>query len=756
MKKAMLIGCFILTQLLCCLSFVLSQRSPETINRLIQESKPDTGRVRIFLEAAMSYVLRPGSLPADMDTAKAFVDKALQLNSKVGSPEWEGKSFFVYSNIYREENSKEKGKQYAQKAIEVLAKSGKKIELANSYVELARYYDPYIDADLAEKIKLNELAALLFGEAGNKNEQANTIRHLGDLSILNGNFQKASIQLKEAIKIFKEINYKELQGVYDLLANASRLMGNYTEALQYGLLALKTAEIQKDSSAQLSTIYNHLGATLYFLDKHSEAANYYEKGVQVTLKNKDTSATVIIVHNLANAYMRVNETPKAISILRTIENDFSLQNLYDQVSIYTSLLSSYTEIKRYDSAKIYFNKLLDISTKKDAMDPLQADIYSSFVKYLTAVKRYTDVIKYCSLNEALCFKYGFMNKVTVMNYQYWYKADSALGRLDSALIHYQKLVTLNDSLLGEAKARQISELEIQYATEKKDNDIQLLTKQDQLQKKELRQASVLRNVTLAAVALLIIVLILLYNRFRLKQKVNHQLEIKQQEINQKNQALMDMLAEKEWWLKEVHHRVKNNLHTIICLLESQAMYLEKDALQAIEKSQHRIYAMSLIHQKLYQNEDLQVIDMSVYLEEFMGYLKDSFDAQKIDFILQVDPVFLNLQQAIPVALIINEGVTNSIKYAFGSESQPAISIFMTETGDTVKLIIMDNGRGFELKAEEESKSLGMQLIRGLSKELRGSVKIETHKGTTLTVEFKKGPLTDQTAFVQETTSSHEA
>ena len=125
-----------------------------------------------------------------------------------------------------------------------------------------------------------------------------------------------------------------------------------------------------------------------------------------------------------------------------------------------------------------------------------------------------------------------------------------------------------------------------------------------------------------------------------------------------------MLAEKEWWLKEVHHRVKNNLHTIICLLESQAMYLEKDALQAIEKSQHRIYAMSLIHQKLYQNEDLQVIDMSVYLEEFIGYLKDSFDTQGIDFIIHVDPVQLNLQQAIPVALIINEGVTNAIKYAF--------------------------------------------------------------------------------------------
>ncbi|HKO78963.1 MAG TPA: histidine kinase dimerization/phosphoacceptor domain -containing protein, partial [Chitinophagaceae bacterium] len=592
-------------------------------------------------------------------------------------------------------------------------------------------------------------AAPLYGEAGSKEAQANTIRHLGDLSILNGNFKQASIQLKQALKIFKEINHKDLQGVYDLLCNVSRQMGNYTEALQFGLLALKTAENQKDSSAQLSAIYNHLGATLYYLDKHSEAATYYETGVQVTLRNKDTSATVIIVHNLANAYMRSNETPKAIKILKSIENDFNLHALYDQVAIYTSLLSSYTEIKRYDSAKIYFTKLLDISTGKDVMDPLQGDIYSAFIKYLTAVKRYADVARYCSINEKFSFKYGFINKVTATNYQYWYKADSALGHPDSALTHYQKFVTLNDSLLNEVKARQISELQIQYETEKKDNDIELLTKQDILQKKELRQASVLRNLTLAAVALLIIVVILLYSRFRLKQKANRQLELKQLEINQKNEELKNMLAEKEWWLKEVHHRVKNNLHTIICLLESQAMYLEKDALQAIEKSQHRIYAMSLIHQKLYQNEDLQVIDMSIYLEEFIGYLKDSFDAEKIEFIINVEPVQLNLQQAIPVALIINEGVTNAIKYAFTNERDAKIWISMSESDATVELIILDNGRGFELNEESETKSLGIQLIKGLTKELKGTVLIEAKGGTKLSIVFKKGPLTDKIPSLQE-------
>jgi two-component sensor histidine kinase len=140
--------------------------------------------------------------------------------------------------------------------------------------------------------------------------------------------------------------------------------------------------------------------------------------------------------------------------------------------------------------------------------------------------------------------------------------------------------------------------------------------------------------------------------------------------------------------------------------------------------------------------------MSIYLEEFIGYLKDSFDTNNIEFIIKVDPVHLNLQQAIPVALIINEGVTNAIKYAFGNEEDSKIRISMTQTDEIVKLIIADNGRGFELKVEDEAKSLGMQLIKGLSKELKGTVRIDTKGGTRLSVEFIKGPLTDQMAYVK--------
>jgi len=108
----------------------------------------------------------------------------------------------------------------------------------------------------------------------------------------------------------------------------------------------------------------------------------------------------------------------------------------------------------------------------------------------------------------------------------------------------------------------------------------------------------------------------------------------------------------------------------------------------------------------------------------------------------VDPVLLNLQQAIPVALIINECVTNSIKYAFGNEKAAKIWVSMTEQGGAVRIIIADNGKGFEFKQENEVKSLGMQLIMGLSKELKGTIEMETKNGTRLVTEFKKETVTN--------------
>jgi two-component sensor histidine kinase len=258
-----------------------------------------------------------------------------------------------------------------------------------------------------------------------------------------------------------------------------------------------------------------------------------------------------------------------------------------------------------------------------------------------------------------------------------------------------------------------------------------------LQQNKLQQANLMRNVTIGGILALFIIVFLLFRQYRHKQQSNIL-------ISQKNEVLQHLLNEKEWLLKEVHHRVKNNLHTVICLLESQAAYLENDALKAIENSQHRIYAMSLIHQKLYQSDDVKTIDMSIYLPEFVQYLNDGFGTQRqIRFQLAIEPLMLGLSQAIPIALIINESVTNSIKYAFPENRNGIIEINMHQIKGRIRLVIADNGIGINPEiANNPTDSLGLKLINGLSEDINATINFVNDNGTRITIMFNFDPLND--------------
>jgi two-component sensor histidine kinase len=235
------------------------------------------------------------------------------------------------------------------------------------------------------------------------------------------------------------------------------------------------------------------------------------------------------------------------------------------------------------------------------------------------------------------------------------------------------------------------------------------------------------------------------------------LQAQQQEINlinqnleltvaQKDSLLKEkdaLLIEKDWLLKEVHHRVKNNLHTVMCLLESQELYLENAALAAIEISQRRIYAMSLIHQKLYQSEDIEWVDMTLYIKEFVQYLADSFGAPaNISIRSVVEPTNLGISQAIPLGLILNEAVTNAFKYAFPDNKTGEIFVGLTKTGNNTELVIADDGIGIQCRADESEppNSLGIELMKGLTNDLKGNINFDTDSGTRITIIFALDPL----------------
>ncbi|NGP77733.1 PAS domain S-box protein [Balneolaceae bacterium YR4-1] len=204
------------------------------------------------------------------------------------------------------------------------------------------------------------------------------------------------------------------------------------------------------------------------------------------------------------------------------------------------------------------------------------------------------------------------------------------------------------------------------------------------------------------------------------------------------------LIEKEVLLKEIHHRVKNNMAVVSGLLELQSMNTDDEELnKLLKESQLRIHSMAMIHEKLYQTETFSVVDFGDYIRELVQTITDTIDTtdKEITVDFHLGSVRLNINQAIPAALILNEVVVNSFKHAFKGRQTGSIAITVSEEGNAVVLEVTDDGIGLPKDFEpEDIQSLGTTLIHTLSSQLRGELIFENRpdcSGTYVRLSFEK-------------------
>lgn len=212
------------------------------------------------------------------------------------------------------------------------------------------------------------------------------------------------------------------------------------------------------------------------------------------------------------------------------------------------------------------------------------------------------------------------------------------------------------------------------------------------------------------------------------------------EHKQTQEKIKASLREKEVLLKEIHHRVKNNLGIVSSLLQMQCRRTQDPLVTAILRdSQNRIASIALVHEKLYHSEDLADIDFAQYIPDLTTHLFDSYNVSysQIQLKIQVDNASLDIETAIPCGLIINELVSNALKYAFVGNRRGEIEVkFYQESESTLTLIIRDNGVGLPKNFDsKKAKTLGITLIQGLVKQLRGKLEIDSHQGTQFKITF---------------------
>ena len=224
----------------------------------------------------------------------------------------------------------------------------------------------------------------------------------------------------------------------------------------------------------------------------------------------------------------------------------------------------------------------------------------------------------------------------------------------------------------------------------------------------------------------------------LTEDLKHEIDVRKEA----EELIKASLKEKEVLLREINHRVKNNMQVITSLLRLQSRRIQdKEALEMFEDSCNRVRSMALIHEKLYQSEDMARIDFANYIKSLTGQLASTYPARAdtVTVNTEIKDVLLDLNTAIPCGLIINELISNSLKHAFPNSSKGEINVVMHMlNNEKVELIVSDTGIGFPKDLDfRNTQSLGMQLLLSLAGQLEGTIELDRSSGTTFTITFRK-------------------
>lgn len=294
---------------------------------------------------------------------------------------------------------------------------------------------------------------------------------------------------------------------------------------------------------------------------------------------------------------------------------------------------------------------------------------------------------------------------------------------DSA-VHYLELYSRGrDSLerasMGKQMLGQIVAFDIDQQTKRQLQTFQLNLKQNESELLEKGKIIYLSVVALLFSMLCVVALIVAY----MKSVKNKRL------IENQKQIIENSLIEKDSLLKEIHHRVKNNLQMVSSLLSLQSKNTRsKAAIMALEEGQSRVKAMALIHQKLYQNDDLSVIEMQEYIESLVASIHSIFkkEGYQTSIHINASETRLDVDRAIPIGLILNELVSNSFKYAFAQNKEGNIYITLKKQDEEFAFEYQDDGSGLPEDFEQTSVgSMGLRLIRRLANQLRSNLQIDT-------------------------------
>ncbi len=557
------------------------------------------------------------------------------------------------------------------------------LQACHFHLAWANYFTLHQSYDSA--IFYASLANKEAGEQSWMNEKSEALLLLSNCGLRRRHISLAYACADSALVIARQTGNRNLEGRI-LFQLALCVRRNFTaiakRSFPYFYMAREKV-VETADSLSIGTIDLYIGTDDFEVNKWAEGLPYFKEGINLAFFAKNYYHQYLAFIALGYAFQLSNHPREALALfIKALDISLQQGRPYEIQHCYHDIASNYMVLHQYDSALVYAN----LAATVKGVDSLWANVWDTKAAIYNGMGNYKMAAE--------------MYKKSVE----WFREDF-LYRNQEQLSAYE--ATLNTK-----------EKEVQVTQQKK-------------------RAQQLEWMIGGIAGLLVISAWM----FVVQRKARRELVFQNNIIEKQRSELEESLSEKEILLKEIHHRVKNNLTIISSLLELQSSGIEDEtAKAAIAVGQNRVSSIALIHQRLYQHDNLEAIELRGFLQDLFRHISSIFKkpGTEIQADITVPETLLDIDTAVPLGLIMNELLTNSFKYAFDEHKKGIVSIDLhqQEQGE-FKLIYADNGPGIAGGINiKNTTSLGLRLIHRLSKQLGGSAMYQYHNGSTFIIHFK--------------------
>jgi len=553
----------------------------------------------------------------------------------------------------------------------------------------------------------------------NPTNKAETYKLLGILNDIHGDYEASESYYDSSLTIFKDVQNQE--GLGDILSNKAELFSHQGELEKAITSAIEAQKIYEEEQLTTKAVKVKLNLANYnaSFGATDKAKAYYQAVLQqdsVTENNLTRAYIGLgVLYNTSDEYSLALEAYK-----QALRFSLNQNNLRGLSIVYNNIGNVFNKLAAYDSAINNHLKSLQIKTRLND----QRGIFSSARNLAECYRLKGDVSRAVYYADKAQSVLSSLNEPQLWADYYYTKIGIAIDQgSDDAHDYFDKYIQLRDSLYSTELVESLASIEEKYEDETN------LRKISELEVANVRSKGQRQLATVIAIGLLLTAS-LIFLQYQKSKKLNKVLD-------QKNHEIQSALEDKELLLKEIHHRVKNNLQTISSLLNLQSKYVDNEAKEAVQEGKNRVKSMALIHQKLYQSDNLKGIAFSDYLKNLSDILMQSYKTNKanIELELDVEPLNLDVDTAVPIGLILNELISNALKYAFPEGRNGKLEVSFKQLDDQLQLKVQDNGVGLEENALKKS-SFGMMLIRVLAEKLDATLDVVTDKGTSIQLMIK--------------------